>query len=160
MTTLEAPIKQTSSFLKEFKDFAARGNVVDLAVGVIIGAAFGKVVDALVTNILMPPLGALSGGVDLSKRFITFSTAQYATIEEAKKANVPIITYGVFVDALISFVLVAFAVFVLVRAINKLHPQPAEAPAPAKKDCPYCLSSIPLQATRCPNCTSQLAGAK
>ncbi|MGD1085832.1 MAG: large conductance mechanosensitive channel protein MscL [Verrucomicrobiota bacterium] len=158
MSKLEAPIKQTSSFFKEFKEFAARGNVIDLAVGVIIGAAFGKVVDAVVTNILMPPLGALSGGIDLSKRFITFSTTQYATIEEAKKANAPVITYGVFLDTLISFVLVAFAVFLMVRVINKLHPKPAEAPA--KKDCPFCFSSIPIQATRCPNCTSQLEGVK
>lgn len=158
MNKLEAPIKQTTSFLKEFKEFAARGNVIDLAVGVIIGAAFGKVVDALVTNILMPPLGALSGGIDLSKRFITFSATQYATIEEAKKANVPVITYGVFLDTLISFVLVAFAVFLMVRVINKLHPKPAEAPA--KKDCLFCFSSIPIQATRCPNCTSQLEPPK
>jgi len=158
MSKLEAPIKQTSSFLKEFKEFAARGNVIDLAVGVIIGAAFGKVVDALVTNILMPPLGALSGGIDLSKRFITFSTTQYATIEEAKKANAPVITYGAFLDTLISFVLVAFAVFLMVRVINKLHPKPAAAPA--RKDCPFCVSSIPIQATRCPNCTSQLDAVK
>jgi large conductance mechanosensitive channel len=151
---IEQPVKTMTPIFKEFKEFAARGNVVDLAVGVIIGAAFGKVVDALVTNILMPPLGAVSGGVDLSKRFISFSATQYATIEEAKKANVPVITYGVFLDALISFMLVAFAVFLLVRVINKLHPKPVDPPA--KKDCPFCLSSIPIKATRCPNCTSQL----
>jgi large conductance mechanosensitive channel len=159
MSAIE-PVKKTASILKEFKDFAARGNVVDLAVGVIIGAAFGKVVDALVTNILMPPLGAITGGVDLSKRFVTLSASQFATIEEAKKANAPLITYGVFLDALISFVLVAFAIFLLVRVINKLHPKPAPPPAPpAKKDCPFCLSTIPIKATRCPCCTSALQAA-
>lgn len=158
MKTLETPLKHTTSFLNEFKQFAARGNVIDLAVGVIIGAAFGKVVDALVTNVLMPPLGALAGGIDLSKRFITLSATQYNTVEEATKAKVPVITYGVFLDALISFVLVAFAVFLMVRVINKLHPKPAEPPA--KKDCPFCFSSIPIQATRCPCCTSQLGIAK
>jgi large conductance mechanosensitive channel len=156
----EAPIKQTSSFLKEFKEFAARGNVVDLAVGVIIGAAFGNVTTSLVTNVLMPPLGALTGGIDLSNRFIALSATHFDTILDAKAKNVPVITYGDFLDKVISFVLVALAVFLIVKLINKLHPKPPEAPALPKKDCPFCFSSIPLAASRCPCCTSQLAAAK
>lgn len=158
MKVIEQPIKQVSPFFKEFKEFATRGNVMDLAVGVIIGAAFGKVVDALVTNVIMPPLGALTGGIDFSHRFLALSQTSYPTIEAAKAAHVPVITYGVFLDNVISFLLVAFAVFVLIRIINKLYPRPAAAPV--KKDCPFCISSIPIQATRCPNCTSQLEPAK
>jgi large conductance mechanosensitive channel len=158
--SLEAPIKQTTSFFKEFKEFAARGNVIDLAVGVIIGAAFGNVTTALVTNVLMPPLGALTGGIDLSKRFIALSTKHFDDKAAAQAANVPVITYGDFLDKVISFVLIAFAVFLMVRVINKLYPKPPEPPAAPKKDCPFCLSSIPLAATRCPCCTSQLAAAK
>jgi large conductance mechanosensitive channel len=158
MKIIEQPIKNVSPFFKEFKEFATRGNVIDLAVGVIIGAAFGKVVDALVTNVIMPPLGALTGGIDFSKRYLALSATHYATIEDAKAAHVPVITYGVFLDAIISFILVAFAVFIMIRVINKLYPKPV-AP-PAKKDCPFCISSIPIQATRCPNCTSQLEPAK
>ena len=158
MNVIEQPIKQVSPFFKEFKEFATRGNVMDLAVGVIIGAAFGKVVDALVTNVIMPPLGALTGGIDFSHRFLALSAASYPTIEAAKSAHVPVITYGVFLDTVISFLLVAFAVFVMIRVINRLYPKPAAAPV--KKDCPFCISSIPLQATRCPNCTSQLETVK
>jgi large conductance mechanosensitive channel len=160
MSHFETPIKHTSSFFKEFKDFAARGNVVDLAVGVIIGAAFGNVTTALVTNVLMPPLGALTGGIDLSKRFIALSETHFPDIKAAQDAKVPVISYGLFLDAIISFVLIAFAVFIMVRVINKLHPKPAEAPVPPKKDCPFCLSSIPLAASRCPCCTSQFTAAK
>jgi large conductance mechanosensitive channel len=158
MNVIEQPIKQVSPFFKEFKEFATRGNVIDLAVGVIIGAAFGKVVDALVTNVIMPPLGALTGGIDFSHRFLALSATSYPTVELARAAHVPVITYGVFLDTVISFLLVAFAVFVMIRLINRLYPKPAAAPV--KKDCPFCISSIPVQATRCPNCTSQLEVAK
>jgi large conductance mechanosensitive channel len=158
MNVIEQPIKQVSPFFKEFKEFATRGNVMDLAVGVIIGAAFGKVVDALVTNVIMPPLGALTGGIDFSHRFLALSATSYPTVELARTAHVPVITYGVFLDTVISFLLVAFAVFVMIRLINRLYPKPA--PAPVKKDCPFCISSIPVQATRCPNCTSQLDTVK
>ena len=158
MKAIEQPIRQVSPFFKEFKEFATRGNVIDLAVGVIIGAAFGKVVDALVTNVIMPPLSILTGRINLSDRFVALSENHFDKIEEAKAAHVPVITYGAFLDTIISFVLVAFAIFVLIRIINKLYPKPVEAPA--KKDCPYCISSIPIQASRCPNCTSQLEPAR
>jgi large conductance mechanosensitive channel len=158
MKIIEQPIKNVSPFFKEFKEFATRGNVIDLAVGVIIGAAFGKVVDALVTNVIMPPLSALTGEINLSDRFLALSATHYAKIEDAKLAHVPVITYGVFLDTVISFLLVAFAVFIMIRVINKLYPKPVAAPA--KKDCPFCISSIPIQATRCPNCTSQLEPVK
>jgi large conductance mechanosensitive channel len=161
MKAIDQPIKQIkqiSPFFKEFKEFATRGNVIDLAVGVIIGAAFGKVVDALVTNVVMPPLGALTGGIDFSHRFFALSRTHYDTLDAAKEAHVPVMTYGVFLDTVISFILVAFAVFIMIRVINKLYPKPAAAPV--KKDCPFCISSIPIQATRCPNCTSQLEPAK
>jgi large conductance mechanosensitive channel len=158
MKIMEQPIKNVSPFFKEFKEFATRGNVIDLAVGVIIGAAFGKVVDALVTNVIMPPLSALTGQIDLSSRFLALSARHFDKIEDAKLAHVPVITYGVFLDTVISFILVAFAVFVMIRLINKLYPKPAAAPV--AKNCPYCVSSIPIQATRCPNCTSQLDPVK
>ena len=158
MSVIDKPIKQVSPFFKEFKEFATRGNVIDLAVGVIIGAAFGKVVDSLVTNVIMPPLGALVGGINFSHRFIALSETHFATLEEANKAHVPVLTYGVFLDNVISFALVAFSVFILVRVINRLYPKPV-APV-VKKDCPFCISSIPILATRCPQCTSQLTPAK
>jgi large conductance mechanosensitive channel len=151
-----APIKHVNPLLKDFREFAMRGNVVDLAVGVIIGAAFGKIVDALVTNVVMPPLGILTGDIDLSKRVLILSSKHYATLEEAIKAGAPMIKYGVFLNAIINFLIVSFTIFICVRIINKLHQKPAAAVDPTKKDCPFCLSTIPAAATRCPQCTSTL----
>jgi large conductance mechanosensitive channel len=143
---------------KEFKEFAVRGSVIDLAVGVIIGAAFGKIVTSLVDDILMPPLGMLIGRVDFANLFINLSGGNYQTLEQAKEAGAATINYGLFLNNLLSFLLVAFAVFLIVRWINRLRRQ--ETPeAPVAKECPFCRSTIPVKATRCPNCTSQLAEA-
>lgn len=143
---------------KEFKEFAVRGSVIDLAVGVIIGAAFGKIVTSLVDDILMPPLGMLIGRVDFTNLFIDLSGGGYQSLEQAKEAGAPTINYGLFLNNVLSFLLVAFAVFLLVRWINRLRRQ--ETPAePVAKECPYCRSMIAIKATRCPNCTSQLAEA-
>jgi len=145
--------------LNEFKAFAMRGNVVDLAVGVIIGAAFGKIVSSLVNDILMPPLGLILGKVDFSNLFITLGSGHYASIAEAKAAGAPTLNYGLFINNIIDFLIVAFAVFLMVRQINKLQPAPPPPP-PTTRPCPYCLSEIPLAATRCPHCTSQVEPAK
>lgn len=143
--------------LKEFKEFVARGNVIDLAVGVIIGAAFGKIVTSIVEDILMPPLGLLLGNVDFANLFIPLR-GRYATLAEAKAAGAPTINYGLLINALIQFLIVAFVIFLIVRAINRMRRRPEELP-PTVKACPYCFSSIPTQATRCPNCTSELKAA-
>jgi len=140
---------------KEFKDFIARGNVVDLAVGIIIGLAFGKIVSSLVNDIIMPPIGLLLGKVDFNNLFINLSGQPYATLAAAKEAGAATINYGVFINTIIEFLIIAFVVFLLVKQINKLM-KPAEPAAPPTKDCPYCYSAIPVKATRCPNCTSQL----
>ena len=145
--------------LKDFKEFAMRGNVVDLAVGVIIGAAFGKIVTSFVTDILMPPLGLLMGNIDFTNLFVDLSGKGYATLAEAKTAGAPTINYGIFVNSIIDFLLVAFAIFIMIRQINRFKAQPADAPA-TTKECPYCLSAIPLKAKRCAHCTSQLASAE
>ncbi|MDQ6632124.1 MAG: large-conductance mechanosensitive channel protein MscL [Verrucomicrobiota bacterium] len=144
--------------LKEFRIFAMRGNVIDLAVGVIIGAAFGKIVDSLVKDIIMPPLGLLIGKVDFANLYWNLSEKNYANLEAATKAGAPVIRYGVFLNNILSFVIVAFAVFLLVRLINRLHPKPEPtAPVtPTTKECPFCFSTISLRATRCPQCTSPL----
>lgn len=144
--------------IKEFKEFIARGNVIDLAVGVIIGAAFGKIVDSLVNDIIMPPIGRLLGGVDFSNLFINLTDTPYATLAAAKEAGAATINYGIFLNTLITFLIVAFAVFLLVRTVNHMQ-RPIEAPAapPTTKECPYCLSSIAMRATRCAHCTSELA---
>ena len=142
---------------KDFRDFAMRGNVIDLAIGVIIGAAFGKIVTSLVNDVLMPPLGLLLGKVDFSSLFINLSSTHYNSLAEAKAAGAATLNYGVFINNIIDFLLVAFAVFLLVKQVNRFMPKPAE-PAPADaKECDYCKSSIPKAATRCPHCTSQLA---
>jgi len=154
------PIKNVNPLLKEFRDFAMRGNVIDLAVGVIIGAAFGKIIDSLVTNVVMPPLSILTGDIDLSDRVIILSRQSYPDLAAAKAAHVPMITYGVFLNAVISFLIVSFTIFICVRTINKLHKKPEPPPVPPTKDCPFCCSTIPLAATRCPQCTSALPGAK
>ncbi len=144
--------------LKEFKEFAVRGNVLDLAVGVIIGAAFGKIITSFVTDILMPPIGVLAGKVDFSNLFVSLRGGPYNTLAEAKAAGVPTLNYGLFVNTCIDFLIVAFAVFLIVQQANKLKPRPVEAPV-TTSDCPYCLTPIPLKASRCAHCTSQLADA-
>lgn len=143
--------------LKEFKEFAMRGNVLDMAIGIIIGAAFGKIVTSLVNDLLMPPLGLLIGQVDFSSLFINLSGQHYASLAEAKAAGAATINFGVFLNTVIDFVLVAFAVFLLVKQINRLKRQPEALPTvPTTRECPYCLSVIPIKAVRCPHCTSDV----
>ena len=142
--------------LKEFKEFAMRGNVVDMAVGIIIGAAFGKIVSSMVQDIIMPPIGMLMGNVDFSDLFINLSSGTFNSLAEAKAAGAATINYGVFINTLLDFVIVAFAIFLLIRTINRMKRK--EEPAPATtKECPECLSTIPLKAKRCPQCTSAVA---
>ncbi len=144
--------------LKEFRDFAMRGNVVDFAVGIIIGAAFGRIVTSLVNDIIMPPIGVLLGHVDFSNLFMSLSGRSYASLAAAKAAGAATLNYGVFINTVIEFAIVAFAVFLLVRGLSRLTRKPAPAPAaPTTKECPYCASTIALKATRCPHCTSALA---
>jgi len=143
--------------LEEFKKFAMRGNVVDMAVGIVIGAAFGKIVSSLVNDVIMPPVGEILGGVDFSNLFINLSDGEYETLAAAQEAGASTINYGQFVNTLINFIIVAFAMFMLVRVANRALADPEEAPAdPTEKDCPFCYTSIDIKATRCPNCTSQL----
>jgi len=142
--------------LKEFKEFAMRGNVLDLAVGVIIGAAFGKIVASLVDDVLMPPLGRLLGRVDFSSKFINLSDKTYETLAAAKAAGAPTLNYGNFINTMINFLIVAFAIFMVVRAVNRWTVKPAPAVAPTTKDCPQCAMAIPLAAKRCGHCTSQI----
>lgn len=146
--------------LKEFKEFALRGNVVDMAVGIIIGAAFGKLVSLLVSDVVMPPIGLLLGKVDFSNLYINLSGAEYASLADAKAAGAATINYGLFLNSVIDFVVVAFAVFLLVRQVNRLRRrEEAAPPPPSTKECAYCLSAVPLKATRCPHCTSELSAA-
>jgi large conductance mechanosensitive channel len=144
--------------LKEFKEFAMKGNVIDMAVGIIIGAAFGKIVTSFVSDLLMPPIGRVVGKMDFSNLFINLSDGGYATLAEAKKAGAATINYGLFLNATIDFLIVAFALFLLIRQINRLK---REQPAPevTTKECSYCCSSIPVKAVRCPHCTSELQGS-
>jgi large conductance mechanosensitive channel len=143
--------------LKEFKEFAMRGNVLDMAVGIIIGAAFGKIVAVFVSDVLMPPIGLLLGKVDFSNLFINLSGKPVSSIAEAKAAGAATINYGLFLNSVIDFLIVAFAIFLLIKQVNRLKRQPEPAPVvPTTKDCPYCLSSVALKATRCPHCTSEL----
>lgn len=148
--------------LKEFKEFAMRGNVVDMAVGIIIGAAFGTIISSLVSDVIMPPIGLLLGNVDFSNLFAVLKegaiAGPYASLVDAKKAGAVTINYGLFVNTIISFLIVSFAIFIMISNLNKLKKK--EAPAvPTTKDCSYCLSVIPTKATRCPHCTSELKGA-
>jgi len=148
--------------LKEFKKFVMRGNVVDMAVGIIIGAAFGTIVKSLVTDIIMPPIGLLLGNVDFANLFTVLkegatAAGPYASLADAQAAGAVTINYGLFVNTIISFIIVAFAIFILIRKINALKKKEEAPPVvPTTKDCPYCLTSIPIKATRCPNCTSKL----
>ncbi|MEP0822749.1 MAG: large-conductance mechanosensitive channel protein MscL [Ignavibacterium sp.] len=148
--------------LKAFKEFAMRGNVIDMAVGIIIGAAFGTIVRSLVDDVLMPPIGLVLGGIDFSNFFVVLKDGAtvpgpYATLADAKAAGAVSINYGLFVNSIISFVIVAFALFLLIRGVNAMHrKEQAAPPPPSMKECPYCASTIPIKATRCPQCTSQL----
>ena len=143
--------------LKEFKEFAMRGSVVDLAIGVIIGAAFGKIVSSLVDDVIMPPIGRLLGHVDFSSLFINLSDKSYETLAAAKAAGAPTLNYGIFLNTVISFLIVAFCVFVVVQQVNRWTKKPAAPVAPTTKDCPQCAMSIPIAARRCGHCTTQLA---
>lgn len=143
--------------LKEFKEFAMRGNVMDLAVGVIIGAAFGKIVASLVEDVIMPPIGRLLGQVDFSSLFISLNGAHYDTLAAAKAAAAPTVNYGLFLNTVINFLIVALAVFLVIQQVNRWGKKPAPAAAPTTKDCPQCAMTIPLAAKRCGHCTTQLA---
>ena len=141
--------------LKEFKEFAMRGSVVDLAVGIIIGGAFGKIVTSFVNDILMPPIGKLMGNVDFANLFINLGDTEYATLAAAQEAGAATINYGLFINTILDFLIVAFAIFLLIRQLNRMKKE-EEAAEPTTKDCSFCHTEIPIQATRCPHCTSEL----
>ena len=140
---------------KEFKEFIAKGNVMDMAVGIILGVAFGKIITSFVTDVLMPPVGLLLGKVDFANLFVNISGKSYATLAEAKAAGAATINYGLFINSIIDFIIVAFVIFLVVKQINKMR-KPVVV---ATKECPYCISLVPPQATRCPACTSELKAA-
>jgi len=147
--------------MKEFKDFAVKGNVVDMAVGIIIGAAFGTIVKSLVSDIIMPPIGMLLGNVDFSNLFLVLKGGgPFATLPDAQAAGAVTLNYGLFINTVISFLIVAFAIFIVIRNINRLKKEEAAAPPPppSSRECPFCLSTIALKATRCPHCTSDVKG--
>ena len=141
--------------LKEFKEFALKGNVLDMAVGIIIGAAFGKIVSSFVSDVIMPPIGLVLGKVDFNELFLNLSDKTVNTLAEAKAAGAPVIKYGVFINTIIDFAIIAFVIFLVVQQINRLKKTPQPAP-PNTKECPFCFSAIPIKATRCPQCTSEL----
>jgi large conductance mechanosensitive channel len=140
--------------LREFKEFIARGNVIDLAIAVVIGAAFGKIVTSFVDGIIMPPIGLLLGRVDFSSLYIDLSGQHPASLAEAKQKGLPVITYGTFINDVISFLIIAFVIFLIVKAVNRLKAAPP--PPPNTKDCPFCLTAIPVGAKRCAACTSEV----
>jgi len=144
---------------KEFKEFAMKGNVIDMAIGIIIGAAFGTIIKSLVDDVLMPPIGLLLGNVDFSNLFMTIKegkvAAPYASLAAAKAAGAVTVNIGVFINTIISFLIVAFSVFLVIKNVNRFKKEPPPAD-PTTKDCPFCLSAIPIKATRCPQCTSEL----
>ncbi len=141
--------------IKEFKEFVVKGNVLDMAVGIIIGASFGKVVTSFVTDVLMPPIGLLLGKVDFSNLFINLSGKSFESLADAKKAGAATLNYGLFFNTMIDFLIVGFAIFLMVKQVNRLKREaPAPAPAPATRECPFCMTGIPVKATRCPHCTS------
>jgi len=146
---------------KEFKEFAMRGNVVDMAVGIVIGAAFGTIIKSLVADVIMPPIGLLLGNVDFSNLFIVLkegaTAGTFATVAEAQKAGAVTLNYGAFINTIISFVIVAFAIFLLVKGMNNMRREEEAPEEPTTKECPYCFSTIPISATRCPFCTSELS---
>jgi large conductance mechanosensitive channel len=141
--------------LKEFKAFVMRGNVVDMAVGIIIGVAFGKIITSLVNDVIMPPIGLLLGKINFANLFINISGKHFPTLTAAKAAGAATINYGMFINTIIDFVIVALAIFLIIRQVNRMK-KPAPVAEPTTKECPFCFSSIPIKATRCPNCTSQL----
>jgi len=146
--------------LSEFKKFAMRGNVVDMAVGIIIGAAFGKIVSSLVKDVIMPPIGLLMGGVDFTNLFMNLSDQDYDSLAAAQEAGAPTINYGLFINTALDFLIVAFAIFMIIRMLNAMKRKEESAPAASTaRDCPRCLSSIPIRATRCAHCTSEVAAA-
>ena len=140
---------------KEFKEFILRGNVMDLAVGIVIGAAFGAIVNSLVKDIIMPPIGLLLGKINFTDLFINLSGTPYASLKAAQDAGAATINYGLFINTIINFIIVALAIFLVVKAVNRMR-KPAPVAAPTTKECPHCFTEIPLKATRCPNCTSEL----
>ena len=142
---------------KEFKEFIARGNVIDLAVAVIIGAAFGKIVTSLVEGVIMPPIGLALGKVDFSNLFIDLSGQHPASVADAKAKGLPVITYGALINDIITFLIIALVIFLVVKAVNRLHAAPP--PPPNTKDCPHCLTAIPLAATRCAACCAEVPAA-
>ncbi len=142
--------------IKEFKKFIMRGNVIDLAVGFIMGAAFSAIVNSLVNDVIMPPIGLLLGGVDFSNLFINLSRTHYTSLAEAKAAGAPTINYGVFINTLINFLIISFVLFILIKIVNRWTAKPATPSAPTTKECPFCFTQIPIKAKRCPNCTSEL----
>ena len=144
---------------KEFREFAMRGNVLDMAVGIIIGVAFGAIVRSLVNDVIMPPIGLALGRIDFANLFINLSGGSYASLAAAKEAGAVTINYGMFVNTVINFIIIAFVVFLMVRSMNKLKRKEEEPAEPTTKDCPYCFSQIPIKATRCPHCTSQQEAA-
>jgi large conductance mechanosensitive channel len=149
--------RKGENVFKEFREFVQKGNVMDLAVGFIMGAAFGKIVASLIDDIIMPPIGLLLGKVDFSNLFINLSGKPFSSLAEAKAAGAATMNFGVFLNTLIQFLIVALAVFLMVKWVNKLKGKPAEIPAaPATKECPFCLTAIPIKAVRCPACTSEL----
>lgn len=143
---------------KEFKEFAMKGSMVDLAIGIVIGAAFGKIITSLVSDVIMPPIGLLLGKVDFASLFIDLSGKGYATLAEAKADGAATINYGLFLNTAIDFVIVAFVIFLIIKQINRMKREEAPAP-PDTKDCPYCYTGIPVKATRCPNCTAEIKTA-
>ncbi|MGD8869805.1 MAG: large conductance mechanosensitive channel protein MscL [Gemmatimonadales bacterium] len=146
--------------LKEFKEFAMRGNVMDMAIGIIIGAAFGKIVTSLVNDVIMPPIGLLLGNVDFTNLYLNMSGETFASLAEAEAAGAPLIKYGVFLNTVLDFIIVAFVIFLVVRQMNRLQRKEEAPPAePTTKECPYCATEIPIKASRCPSCTSDLKAA-
>jgi len=143
--------------LKDFKAFVMKGNVLDLAVAVIIGGAFGAIVTSLVNDVIMPPIGMILGHIDFKDLFLPLNGQSYASLKAAKDAAAPVVAYGQFLNTVINFLIIGFVIFLVVRAASKLQPKPAAAPAaPTTKDCPFCFTAIPIPAKRCPHCTSQL----
>jgi large conductance mechanosensitive channel len=151
--------KRAHGFLDEFKEFAMRGSVIDLAIGIIIGTAFNGVVTSLVNDVIMPPIGRLLGKVNFADLYINLTSQHYPSLAAAQQAGAATLNYGAFINTVINFLIIAFVVFLLVKQINRLVRKPAPPPAPATKECPYCFSTIPIKATRCPDCTSQLEEA-
>ena len=150
---------------KEFREFALRGSVLDMAVGIIIGAAFGAIISSLVTDVLMPPIGLLLGHVDFSNLYVVLTAGKiegpYASLAAAQQAGAVTLNYGLFVNKIINFIIVAFSLFLVIRSMNRMKRKAAEAPAaPTTKECPFCFTAIPIKASRCPNCTSQLQAQK